>query len=233
METIGNLIRNVATTVSKYSNEIGNYLASKTDKKNSKLKIIGQLGMAVAMPWASKDILDSVEKIKETSIDYFSSRDEANTVSKSIKDVLKEQLLGTALNSKAGNFITDCFPDIKTMEYSKEEQIEDEKNNPVEPIGKAPIGEKENIIGNIVELLTGDTPPYKPNNITNVEELGLSRPYVGSFVNRNINMVEDRDLTEQGFYYGSPVASTMLYGAASGQNIYDQILEQYNFEQLN
>ena len=69
METIGKLIKNVATTVSKYSNEIGNYLASKTDKKNSKLKIIGQLGMAVAMPWASKDILDSVEKIKELQLE--------------------------------------------------------------------------------------------------------------------------------------------------------------------
>ena len=46
-------------------------------------------------------------------------------------------------------------------------------------------------------------------------------------------MVEDRDLTKQGFYYGSPVASTMLYGAASGQNIYDQLLDQYSFEQLN
>ena len=233
METIGKLIKNVATTVSKYSNEIGNYLASKTDKKNSKLKIIGQLGTAIAMPWASKDILDNVEKIKETAIDYFSSPEEANNVAKSIKNVFKEQLLGAALNSKAGNFITDCFPNIKTMEYSKEDQIEDAKNNPKEPIGKAPASEEKNTIGNIVELFTGDTPPYKPNNITNVEELGSSRPYVGSFLNRNINMVEDRDLTEQGFYYGSPVASTMLYGAASGQNIYDQFLQQYTSEQLN
>jgi len=210
METIGKLIKNVATTVSKYSNEIGNYLASKTDKKNSKLKIIGQLGTAIAMPWASKDIFDNIEELEKTSIDYFSSPEEAKSVIKNIKDVYVEQLSGAALNSKANNFITDCFPDIK-----------------------APIGEKENIVGDIVELFIGNTSSYKPNNITNVENLGSSRPYIGSFVNRNINMIEDRDLTEQGFYYGSPVASTVLYGAASGQNIYDQLLQQYTSEQLN
>lgn len=233
MKTLGQIVQKVAAGISKYSNEIGDIIASRSRDTKNKLKIIGQLGTAIAMPWASKDIVDNLEELEKTCIDYFSSPEEAKSVIKNIKDVYVEQLSGAALNSKANNFITDCFPDIKTMEYSKEEQIEDEKNNPVEPIGKAPIGEKENIVGDIIELFTGDTPRYKPNNITNVENLGSSRPYVGSFVNRNINMVEDRDLTEQGFYYGSPVGSTMLYGAASGQNIYDQFLEQYNIEQID
>tara|TARA_R110002074_G_scaffold113305_1_gene242367 strand:- start:6439 stop:7152 length:714 start_codon:yes stop_codon:yes gene_type:complete len=232
MKTLGKIINTVAKGISKYSKEISALVAARSgNEKANRLKIIGQIGTAIAMPWATRDIYEGIDNLEKTSTSYFAKND-SKKFKIGIKDIFKETIKNIAKNSNANNFITDCFgkgtDPFRTMEYSVEDQIKDSEKSPKEPIGTA---KKDDM--NIIELfLNAQEQNHEDNKITQVAELGTFRPYVSKFIgeNNNLNFAESDSLIKNGFSYATPTASAMMYDGVisnDSSSIYDQVLKQY------